>query len=165
MNCYSPFESFPENGMDRLPLDQETLLAAAAALQFELGKSYNADATCTADTVCASDIKGPDSIESVFHASTPSGVRCFSTLAEELVPQTLRGAERCKTFYLDRLLLQISNHVIGCSRSSEIFRGVLNGKPVAVKQLRVELVEDIDRKKSLKTFHENSALCACKTLS
>ena len=157
MNDYRPFGSFPENCTNCLPLEQEISVAAASA--FQLGKSYDADATCTAETITAPNMKCPDSIESDFHKSITGGVQCFSTLADQLVPQTPWGAERCKTFYLDRSLLQISNQVIGCSRTSEIFRGVLDGKPVAVKQLRVELVENIDRKELKDLIREICLMC------
>ena len=88
-----------------------------------------------------------------------STVRRFSTLAGTLVSQSPRGADRCRTFYLDSSLLEISSHLIGCSGTSEIFRGTLGGKTVAIKQLRMDVVMDRDRKELADLIREICLMC------
>ena len=157
--------SLEENYQDQLRSEQETIIATLQPLQstalissFE-SKIHGSDVTCSADIYPTAEMTGQGVAELDMNKPTSKGVRRFSTLADKLIPWTPRGAEKCRTFYLDRSMLQISNHMIGCSRTSEIFGGVLDGRVVAVKQLTVDIVDELDRKELKDLMSEICLMC------
>ena len=157
--------SFEDNDQDPLRSEQETKIATLQPLQSSAvnssfdSKIHESDVSCKVDIYSSSEITGQDAAELDLNTPTSKGVRRFSTLADKLIPRTPRGAEKCRTFYLDRSMLQISNHMIGCSRTSEIFRGVLDGRVVAVKKMRVDIVDDLDRKELKDLMSEICLMC------
>ena len=63
----------------------------------------------------------------------------FSGL-DDLLDITSRGAARLRKHYLDRNSVHVTEDLIGCSSSSEVFRGFYDGRGVAVKRLRMNVI-------------------------
>ena len=66
--------------------------------------------------------------------------KSFSELAQSLLDITPKGTARLRQHYLDRNSVHISEYLIGCSSTSEVFRGCLQGQDVAVKRLRMNVI-------------------------
>ena len=75
----------------------------------------------------------------VIHRNSDHFLNSFSDLAQSLLGITPRGAARLRQHYLDRKSVHISDDLIGCSSTSEVFRGCLGGRDVAVKRLRMKI--------------------------
>ena len=96
----------------------------------------------------------------VNHEKSDEAYRSFSGLAQSLLDITPRGAARLKQFYLDRNSVQISEDLIGCSSTSEVFRGRFHGHNVAVKRLRMNIVrEETDAKELKDLMTEIDLMC------
>ena len=67
--------------------------------------------------------------------------KSFASAAQQLISLSQEEADRCRSYYLNPSSLFVSNDVIGASCSSEILRGELGVKSVAVK--RLELAKDV----------------------
>ena len=86
--------------------------------------------------------------------------KSFSDLAQSLLDITPKGAARIRLHYLDRSSVQISKDLLGCSSSSEVFRGCLNGQDVAVKRLRMNVIRgDTDAKELKDLITEIDIMC------
>jgi hypothetical protein len=66
--------------------------------------------------------------------------------AKELINLTSTGATRLRKYYLDRLSLELTDQLIGRSSASEVFRGFLDGKPVAVKRTQMDVIDSRSRR-------------------
>jgi hypothetical protein len=74
----------------------------------------------------------------------------FTLLARQVINITSNGAVRLRKHYLDRCSLEISNDLLGRSGTCEVFRGRLEGQPVAVKRLQLDSIRRDCSKKELK---------------
>ena len=86
----------------------------------------------------------------VIHRNSDHFHNSFSDLAQSLLGITSRGAARLRQHYLDRKSVHISDDLIGCSSTSEVFRGCLDGHDVAVKRLRMNIARAGTDAKELK---------------
>ena len=86
----------------------------------------------------------------VIHRNSDHFLNSFSDLAQSLLGITPRGAARLRQHYLDRKSVHISDDLIGCSSTSEVFRGCLGGRDVAVKRLRMKITRTGTDAKELK---------------
>lgn len=77
-------------------------------------------------------------------------INTFFRDAENFMDLTPRRADRFKTLHLDPSTLHVSDDLIGCSGTSQVFRGLLRGRPVAVKRLRMDVISRDCSKKDLK---------------
>jgi hypothetical protein len=165
-------EDMDDEGQERVRSEQETPVAGASQLcrvgeEEVLGAETIDSAPFLQDMGwkgCAATTDPDTVLHEVESNGSAAGspkhkVRRFSTLADTLVPQSPRGAVRYRTFYLDHSLLEISTHMIGFSGSSEIYRGALEGKTVAIKQLRKEVLCDREGKELKDLISEICLMC------
>ena len=73
----------------------------------------------------------------------------FSGL-DDLLDITSRAAARLRKHYLDRNSVHVTEDLIGCSSTSEVFRGFYDGRGVAVKRLRMNVIRGQTDAKELK---------------
>ena len=65
----------------------------------------------------------------------------FSDIAGNVIDLTPKAAARFRQHYLNRSSVEVSDDLIGCSGTSEVFRGRLEGRAVAVKRLRMDVIK------------------------
>ena len=97
---------------------------------------------------CVSDLSKSDLV-----AYSHFGLRqSFSDLAVHLINLTPIRAAKYRHFYLDQASVDITDELIGSSATSEVFRGFLDGRPVAVKRLRIDVSQGKNAENELRVL-------------
>jgi hypothetical protein len=91
-----------------------------------------------------------DGVEGSKYRSTLRRTPTFITFAKDLINLTSTGAVRLRKYYLNRASLETTDQLIGRSNTSEVFRGFLDERPVAVKRIRMDVVQNSCSRKELK---------------